>query len=156
MGPRLAAAAVAVTLVAAAAETARPGAGATGPAVAMVEPGGEAQEYWPRWRGPSGQGLTVGEGYPDAWSDTGNVVWRAAVPGRGHSSPIVWRDRIVLTTGYDDGRVAVVAYRRSDGRRLWETFAHDTTPGEARPEEQPRLGDALDRRPARVRLSIDR
>jgi outer membrane protein assembly factor BamB len=94
----------------------------------MVEPGGAAQGYWPRWRGPSGQGLAVGEGYPDAWSDTENVAWRTAVPGRGHSSPIVWEDLIVLTTGYDDGRVAVVAFRRSDGRRLWETVAPDTTP----------------------------
>jgi len=125
MSSRLAVLFVAVA-VGVATETARR-AGATGPAVAMVEPGGDAHAQWPRWRGPSGQGLAVGGGYPDAWSDTENVVWRTAVPGRGHSSPIVWKDRIVLTTGYDDGRVAILAFGRSDGRRLWETVVPDTT-----------------------------
>ena len=117
---RLAVVAAALALVAGARPPAPPG-------VAMVEPGGEAQEHWSRWRGPSGQGLAVGKGYPDAWSDTENVRWRTAVPGRGHSSPIVWKDRIILTTGYDDGRVSVLAFRRADGQRLWEAFAKDTT-----------------------------
>jgi len=46
------------------------------------------------------------------------------VPGNGNSSPIVWGDRIFLTTGYDSGRrLSVVALRRSDGMKLWETFA---------------------------------
>jgi outer membrane protein assembly factor BamB len=96
-------------------------------AVAMVVPEGEAQRYWPRWRGPSGQGLAVGGGYPDAWSATENVLWRSAVPGRGHSSPIVWNDHVFLTTAHEDGRVSVLAYRRSDGEPLWEAFAPDTT-----------------------------
>jgi outer membrane protein assembly factor BamB len=94
----------------------------------MITAGGEASKYWPRWRGPGGQGLAVGSGYPDTWSDTQNVAWKAAVPGRGHSSPIVWGDRIFLTTGYDDGRVSVLSYRRSDGRLLWETAGPDRTP----------------------------
>ena len=46
------------------------------------------------------------------------------MPGRGNSSPIVWRDRIFLTTAYDNGRrLSVLAYRRADGVKLWETFA---------------------------------
>src|SRR4029434_3745718 len=46
------------------------------------------------------------------------------VPGSGNSSPIVWGDRIFMTTAYDGGRcVSVVAYRRSDGMKVWETFA---------------------------------
>jgi len=95
--------------------------------VTMVVPEGDAQKYWPRWRGPSGQGLASGKGYPDAWSGTDNVRWRALVPGRGHSSPIVWADHIFLTTAHEDGRVSVLAFRRSDGKPLWETFAPDTT-----------------------------
>ena len=95
-------------------------------AVAMIETGGEAQRYWTRWRGPSGQGLAVGSGYPDVWSATDNVRWRAPVPGRGHSSPIVWRDQIFLTTAYPDGRVSILAFERSSGRRQWETFVPDT------------------------------
>ena len=92
------------------------------PAVAMVVPLGDASRYWPRWRGPSGQGLAVGTGYPDRWSDTENVLWKTPVAGRGHSSPIVWADRLFLTTAYSDGRVSVLCFRRSDGKMLWEAF----------------------------------
>jgi outer membrane protein assembly factor BamB len=87
-----------------------------------------AAKYWPRWRGPSGQGLAAGSGYPDIWSDKQNVLWRSPVPGRGHSSPIVWGDRVFLTTAYQDGRVAILAFRRSDGRQLWEAVGPDRTP----------------------------
>ena len=96
--------------------------------VRMVVPQGEAQQYWPRWRGPSGQGLVNGSGYPDTWSDTENVLWKARVPGEGNSSPIVWGDRIFLTTARDDqGTVSILSFRRSDGELLWETIVPDTT-----------------------------
>ena len=91
-------------------------------AVRMIAVEGEGAGYWPRWRGPSGQGLVGGSGYPDRWNATDNVVWRAPVPGSGNSSPIVWDDHIFLTTGRDAGRrLFVLAYRRSDGALLWET-----------------------------------
>jgi outer membrane protein assembly factor BamB len=94
------------------------------PAVQMIGDTGEAAKYWARWRGPSGQGLVSGTGYTDTWSATQNVKWKIRVPGSGNSSPIVWGDRIFLTTAYDGGRrLSVLAYRRSDGTRLWETFA---------------------------------
>ena len=87
--------------------------------VRMIVPGGEAQDYWPRWRGPSGQGLVEGTGYPDSWSDTENVIWKVTVPGEGASSPIVWADQIFLTTADDRaGTVSVLSFRRSDGERL--------------------------------------
>lgn len=92
-------------------------------AVAMVAVQGEAAKYWTRWRGPSGQGVVAERGYPDAWSATENVAWRTPVPGSGNSSPIVWRDRVFITTAYDRGaRRSVLAYNRTDGSRLWETF----------------------------------
>jgi hypothetical protein len=50
------------------------------------------------------------------------------VPGRGHSSPIVWKDRIFLTTVRGDGRVSMLAFSRADGKLLWETVNPDTTP----------------------------
>ena len=94
------------------------------PAVCMVADEGEGAKYWPRWRGPSGQGLAAGSGYPDTWSSTQNVLWKTPVPGSGNSSPIVWGDRVFVTTAYEGGRrVSVLAYRRSDGRLLWETAA---------------------------------
>ena len=90
--------------------------------VSLLPAEGEAARYWPRWRGPSGQGLVEGSGYPDEWSDTRNVLWRAPVPGSGNSSPIVFRDRIFLTTARDSGRkLSLLSYRRTDGELLWET-----------------------------------
>ena len=90
-------------------------------AVRMIADEGEAARYWARWRGPSGQGLVDGKGYTDTWSATQNVVWKVPVAGSGNSSPIVWGDQIFLTTAADNGNQAsILAYRRSDGQRLWE------------------------------------
>jgi outer membrane protein assembly factor BamB/rhodanese-related sulfurtransferase len=101
------------------------------PEVRMVAVEGEGAKYWPVWRGPSGQGLVTGT-YPDTWSATENVLWKKPVPGRGNSSPIVWADRIFLTTAHESGRrVSLVAFRRSDGTQLWEAFAPDGRTGRA-------------------------
>ena len=68
--------------------------------------------------------MATGGGYPDTWSATENVLWKTPVPGSGNSSPIVWGDRVFVTTAYEGGRrVSVLAYRRSDGQLLWETAA---------------------------------
>ncbi len=90
--------------------------------VAMVAVEGAGASYWPRWRGPSGQGIVSDTGYPDRWSDTENVVWRTVIEGSGNSSPIVWQDRIFLTAGRNGGRdLHVLAHSREDGSLLWET-----------------------------------
>jgi outer membrane protein assembly factor BamB len=94
-------------------------AGAPEPA-SLIPVEGEGAKYWPRWRGPSGQGHVTGTSYVDTWSDTVNVRWKAAVPGRGHSSPIVWKDRVFLTTAEDGGaKVSMLAFNRADGKLLW-------------------------------------
>lgn len=55
---------------------------------------------WPQWRGPKGSG--VGEGaYPDRWSPTEHMAWKTEIPGKGHSSPTVWGDRIFVTTAIE-------------------------------------------------------
>ncbi len=89
--------------------------------VRMVAVEGEGASYWPRWRGPSGQGQVEGTSYVDTWSKTDNVKWRAPVPGRGHSSPIVWGDYIFLTTAKGEADLFMLAFNRTDGRLLWET-----------------------------------
>lgn len=100
--------------------------------VSMIVPTGEASKYWPRWRGPSGQGWVAEGEYPDTWSDTKNVLWKVPVPGAGNSSPIVWGEYIFLTTAYDKGkRRSILAFRRSDGHLLWECFAPLATPERA-------------------------
>ena len=89
--------------------------------VRMLEVTGEGAKYWPRWRGPSGQGDVPAGQYVDRWSPTLNVQWKIAVPGRGNSSPIVWGDRIFLTTARDNGRrLSMLAFARKDGSKLWE------------------------------------
>ena len=123
------------------------------PAVQMIGDTGEGAKYWARWRGPSGQGVVTGTGYPDSWSATQNVKWKVPVPGDGNSSPIVWGDRIFLTTAYDGGRrLSVVAFRRTDGTKLWETFAPAGRTDVGSLQERPRVGDAGHRRPAHLRL----
>jgi outer membrane protein assembly factor BamB len=100
-----------------------------GPAVSMVPVEGEGARYWTRWRGPSGQGVAADGDYPDRWSAADNVLWKVALPGRGNSSPVVWKDRIFLTTSYDNGkRRAIVCLDRDGGKKLWEAFAPEATP----------------------------
>jgi outer membrane protein assembly factor BamB len=103
--------------------------------VSMIEVEGEGRKYWPRWRGPSGQGLVEGAGYPDQWSERENIAWKVEIPGSGNSSPVIWRDRIFLTTAYEQGvwplyrvRRSVLCLRRQDGKVLWETFAPEAEP----------------------------
>lgn len=89
----------------------------------MIEVAGEGARYWPRWRGPSGQGLVPAGTYVDRWSPTERVKWKVAVPGRGNSSPIAWGDRLFLTTAYDGGqRLSIIALNRATGAKVWETF----------------------------------
>ena len=105
---------------------------------------------------------------PLRWSDTERVAWKATVPGKGHSSPVVWGDRIFLTTAVPTGspsgdrhaarstehRFMVLAYDRRTGRLLWERVATCRDAASAAPSavRQLRLELADHRRPARHRL----
>jgi len=62
-----------------------------------------ADSTWPQWRGPGGLGVAAGTAYPATWSPDRNIAWKTPVPGRGHSSPIVWGDRVFLTTSIEGG-----------------------------------------------------
>ena len=91
--------------------------------VRIVAVEGEGAKYWPQWRGPSAQGHVAEAKYTDTWSPTSATLWKVTVPGRGNSSPVVWGDRVFLTTARDNGRrVSMLAFSRTDGRVLWETF----------------------------------
>lgn len=56
---------------------------------------------WSQWRGPDSQGISPETGLPTEWSAEKNIKWKTPIPGRGHSSPIVWGDRIFLTTSFE-------------------------------------------------------
>lgn len=60
-----------------------------------------ASSNWAQWRGPDSQGISYDKNLPTEWSDTKNVLWKAAIPGRGFSQPIIWGNRVFLTTDVD-------------------------------------------------------
>lgn len=59
---------------------------------------------WHQFRGPQGQGHADAHDLPTRWSETENVAWKIAIPGEGHSSPIVVNDQIWLTSAQEEGR----------------------------------------------------
>src|SRR5262245_29645010 len=107
---------------------------------------------WPSFRGPAASGVADRQNLPDRWNGTTgqNVLWKAPIPGLGHSSPIVWGDRIFVTTAisslatstfkpglYGEGdasddrsvqRWMLYAIDKRDGRVLWERLAADGVP----------------------------
>ncbi len=78
-------------------------------------------ENWPAWRGPRGDGTSLEKNVPVTWSGTKNVVWKTAVPGKGHASPIVWEDRIFLVTALKDkAQRLLLCLDRKSGKILWQ------------------------------------
>jgi outer membrane protein assembly factor BamB len=61
----------------------------------------DAANHWEQWRGPGGAGVSTDENLPERWSATENITWKTEVPGRGFSSPVVWGDRVFLTTSIE-------------------------------------------------------
>ena len=59
-----------------------------------------ADENWPQWRGPGGQGVSAEDGVPTDWQPDRNIVWKVGLP-TGHSSPVVWDDRIFVTAAVE-------------------------------------------------------
>ena len=83
---------------------------------------------WPHWRGPNDDGMARGDA-PLHWSDEEHIAWKAAIPGRGHSSPVVWADRLFLTTAVPIGNASggglvahkfgLLVYDLETGKRIW-------------------------------------
>lgn len=75
-------------------------------------------ENWPQWRGPRGDSVSHESGIPMEWSQTKNVAWRLPLPGPAGSTPVVWDDRIFLTSSEGDDLVLVAV--GIDGKQLWK------------------------------------
>jgi hypothetical protein len=73
---------------------------------------------WSQWRGPEGNGVSSETNVPAEWSDTKNIKWKTPIPGRGHSSPVVWGNRIFLTTDIEGEVVprAKAVEHKDDGK----------------------------------------
>lgn len=92
-------------------------------ALLLWGPPGAADTQWPGWRGPQGDGQSRETKLPSQW-DASSVVWKTPLEGWGQSSPVIWGERIFLTTALDGGRQRVVlCVDRNDGRKLWEHVA---------------------------------
>src|SRR5881394_2213036 len=73
---------------------------------------------WAQWRGPEGNGVSPETNLPVEWSGNKNIKWKTPIPGRGHSSPIVWGNRIFLTTDVEGDIVpgAKAVEHKDDGK----------------------------------------
>lgn len=82
---------------------------------------------WPWWRGPQRNGIaTPGKPVPLQWTETKNIVWKTALPGRGHGSPIVSGNQVLLQTAEKAPPVqSVVCLDRGTGKLLWQTPVHE-------------------------------
>ena len=77
---------------------------------------------WPGWRGPSSDGIAPKSARPPARLDETELAWKAAIPGRGHSSPTIVGQRVVLTTADEQAQTqSVICLARKDGTLLWQT-----------------------------------
>ena len=128
----------------------------TGPDRPKLPSAAKATGSWPSFRGPQASGVADGQQLPDRWDGESrqNVLWRMPVPGLGHSSPIVWGDRVFVTTAvsskgsatfkpglYGDGDASedrsrhkwmVMAIDARTGKLLWERVAHEGEPRDQR------------------------
>lgn len=80
---------------------------------------------WAWWRGAHLDAVSPSTSTPTKWDDSQHVIWKADVPGRGHSSPIVCADKIFLATA-DEGKKtqSLLAYDRATGKPLWNMVLH--------------------------------
>lgn len=76
----------------------------------------QTDAHWPQWRGPFFNGMARGDA-PAVWSDTKNIKWKARIPGRGFSTPVIWGDKIFLTTAIPNGKAAEEPTPAAEGRR---------------------------------------
>jgi outer membrane protein assembly factor BamB len=73
-------------------------------------------QNWAHWRGPTGNGAAINAQPPIRWSDTENVKWQVAIPGRGSGSPVIWEDRVFVVSAVPVGEAPQTADREPADR----------------------------------------
>jgi outer membrane protein assembly factor BamB len=99
--------------------------------------------FWPQWRGPHANGVSGSATPPTEWSETKNVRWKVELPGRGASTPVIWGDRVFVSTAVPVGgsghraqhRFMVIAFNRTDGKIAWQHTAREEAPHEGTHQE---------------------
>ncbi|WP_339745759.1 PQQ-binding-like beta-propeller repeat protein [uncultured Rubinisphaera sp.] len=81
---------------------------------------------WPCWRGADQNGIAAeGQQPPLEWSETENVIWKTPVTGRGHGSPIVVGNQVILATADEAAETrSLISFNRNTGKKVWETILH--------------------------------
>ena len=78
-------------------------------------------QNWPCWRGPNGDGTSSEINLPVKWDSITNVLWKSKVPGTGHSSPIIWEDKLFTLTAFTvTNEKALLCYDIKNGDLLWQ------------------------------------
>jgi hypothetical protein len=75
-------------------------------------------ENWPQWRGPRMDGVSSESKIPTKWSAKENVLWRLSLPGPAGATPVVWEDRLFLTSVDADGKLLLLCVS-TEGKELW-------------------------------------
>jgi len=75
---------------------------------------GEAEKYWPQWRGPYASGVSLTGNPPVEWNEARNVKWKIELPGKGHATPIIWGDQIFISTAIETGKVGKPVEKKED------------------------------------------
>jgi len=89
---------------------------------------GTQAQNWPNWRGPNGDGTSNETNLPTEWDSITNVVWKTPVPGIGHSSPIIWEDKLFTTTALPETQEKLLlCYDCKSGHLLWQKTVLKTT-----------------------------
>jgi outer membrane protein assembly factor BamB len=91
-------------------------------------------QNWPQWRGPDGNGVAAAGQYPVTFSATNDLLWKSVLPGKGGSTPIVWGDRIALTSAVGEGTNGLDGVHCFDwsGKPLWSVTLGKQRPGRHR------------------------
>jgi outer membrane protein assembly factor BamB len=83
---------------------------------------------WDRFRGPNGTGIAADKDVPVRWTAQDGVLWKVRVPGIGHSSPVIWGDRLFLQSASADGKERWLLCLDADtGKTLWTRAAPGTS-----------------------------
>lgn len=85
------------------------------------------EKYWAQWRGPYATGVSPYGNPPVEWSETKNVKWKIEVPGKGHSTPIIWGDQLFITTAVETGKVGQPKGKEEGNQRSRSWMSPTTT-----------------------------
>jgi len=84
-------------------------------------------QNWPSFRGPNGDGTSKEVNLPTRWDSVTNVVWKTSVPGKGYSSPVIWKEKLFITTALEETHEKILlCFDNKNGKLLWQKTVVNT------------------------------